>query len=88
MVQKIPLEEQIRQEQEIIGRTQAVIDRLEKERARIEATLRPDEIDYEIQMATVRLGVNAAKRHIHAHEMSLQTLMARAKALGNKEGFS
>lgn len=82
------IQEQIAQEKEIIGRTQAVIDRLEKERARIEATLRPNEMDYQIQMATVRLGVNAAKRHIHAHEMSLKTLMARANALENKEGFS
>ena len=74
-MQRMSIEEQIRQEQEIIDRTKAVLERLKEEKAWIEETMKPYEIEYQIQMATVRLGINAAEKHIHVHEMSLQTIM-------------
>lgn len=77
-MERIPIEEQIRQEQEVIDRTKAVLKRLQVEKERIEETMKPWEIEYQIQMATVRLGINAATKHIHVHEMSLQTIMDRA----------
>lgn len=83
-MQRMSIEEQIRQEQEIIDRTKAVRERLKEEKARIEETMKPYEIEYQIQMATVRLGINAAEKGIHTHEMSLKTIMDRAGRMENE----
>ena len=83
-MQRMSIEEQIRQEQEIIDRTKAVLERLREEKARIEETMKPYEIEYQIQMATVRLGINAAENGIRTHEMSLKTIMDRAGRMENE----
>ena len=76
MVQKIPREEQLRREQEIIDDSEAVLERLMQEQERIEQTMQPHTMEYQIQMATVRLGINAARKHIKAHMQSLETIQA------------
>ena len=76
MVQKIPREEQLRRELERIDETIKVRDRLLEEKVHIEATLPRHTIDYQIQMATVRLGINASRKHIKAHMQSLETIQA------------
>lgn len=76
MVQKIPREEQLRRELEIIDDAEAVLERLMQEQERIEQTMQPHTMDYQIQMATVRLGINASRKHIKAHMQSLETIQA------------
>ena len=76
MVQKIPREEQLRRELEIIDDAEAVLERLMQEQERSEQTMQPHTMDYQIQMATVRLGINASRKHIKAHMQSLETIQA------------
>ena len=85
MVQKIPREEQLRRELEIIDETIKVRDRLLEEKVRIEATLPRHTIDYQIQMATVRLGINAAEQHIKAALASYDTICAAMEREGKNE---
>ena len=76
MVQKIPREEQLRRELEIIDDAEAMLERLMQEQERIEQTMQPHTMDYQIQMATVRLGINAAEQHIKVHLASYDTIQA------------
>lgn len=76
MVQKITRAEQLRRELEIIDDAEAVLERLVQEQERIEQTMQPHTMDYQIQMATVRLGINASRKHIKAHMQSLETIRA------------
>ena len=82
MVQKIPREEQLRREQEIIDDCEAVLERLMQEQERIEQTMQPHTMEYQIQMATVRLGINASRKHIKAHIQSLETIQAAMEREG------
>ena len=85
MVQKIPRAEQLRREQEIIDDAEAVLERLMQEQERIEQTMQPHTMDYQIQMATVRLGINASRKHIKAHMQSLETIQAAMEREGKNE---
>ena len=82
MVQKIPREEQLRREQEIIDDCEAVLERLMQEQERIEQTMQPHTMEYQIQMATVRLGINASRKHIKSHIQSLETIQAAMEREG------
>ena len=82
MVQKMPREEQLRREQEIIDETIKVRDRLLEEKVRIEATLPRNTMDYHIQMATVRLGLKATEQQIKVHMSSMDTIRAAMETDG------
>lgn len=76
MVQKIPVEEQIRQEQDLITELEAKVEIWETlyREAKICAEKGLESV---VGVAYARLGLNSAKKLLAAHKASLETIKRR-----------